>query len=257
MKKSGISTTISVNGWNVSMTNEKSLKRLPPYISYRTFQNFIGRLQQQVPDRIDRSYWGETLSGSTGTQLIAALRFLGLLDNNSKPESQLRLLVSARDEQKTGLLRQIISRSYGFVFQSSLDLQNATYGQLEEVFHSTFQLTPDVCRKCIKFFISLSADARLPLSPFMTKRFRGIPASDRIAGMRNIPKKARHKIKQNSAIPYYLEEIPEDMSWNSMLLAKFPTFDPNWSEEVKTKWFTAFGELLKLHPDGKDRGSTS
>ena len=33
-----------------------------------------------------------------------------------------------------------------------------------------------------------------------------------------------------------------------MLLAKFPTFDPNWSDEVKVKWFTAFDELLKRHP---------
>jgi len=66
------------------MTIDKSRRRLPPYISYRTFDNFIGRLQQQVPSRIDRSYWGETLSGSTGTQLMSALRFLNLVDANGK-----------------------------------------------------------------------------------------------------------------------------------------------------------------------------
>jgi hypothetical protein len=30
-----------------------------------------------------------------------------------------------------------------------------------------------------------------------------------------------------------------------MVLAKFPTFDPTWSDEVKLKWFEAFDTLLK------------
>jgi hypothetical protein len=27
------------------------------------------------------------------------------------------------------------------------------------------------------------------------------------------------------------------------LLAKFPNFDPSWSDEVQAKWFDAFGRL--------------
>ena len=67
------------------MTIEKGRKHLPPYVSYRTFHNFIERLQQHMPSRIDRCYWGELLSGSNGTQLMAALRFLNLIDVNGKP----------------------------------------------------------------------------------------------------------------------------------------------------------------------------
>ncbi len=237
------------------MTNEKSRKHLPPYISYRTFLNFISRLQQQVPARIDRSYWGEMLSGSTGTQLMAALRFLSLIDSNGKPSSRLKLLASAKGEQQTELFREITSEAYGFILQSSLDLQNATYAQLEEVFYNTFQITPDVCRKCIKFFISLAADAHIPLSPFMTKRFRRIQANNGITGIKSFTKKARHKVSQNIIIPQNLEGVPEDISWNAMILAKFPTFDPNWSDEVKIKWFTAFDELLKRYPISQEKGS--
>jgi len=89
------------------MTIDKSRRRLPPYISYRTFDNFIGRLQQQVPSRIDRSYWGETLSGSTGTQLMAALRFLNLVDTNGKPTNQLKLIAASKGEQRTEALKEI------------------------------------------------------------------------------------------------------------------------------------------------------
>jgi hypothetical protein len=62
-----------------SSGGETSKKHLPPYVSYRTFRNFLERLQQHIPSRIDRSYWGDFLSGSNGIQLMAALRFLKLM----------------------------------------------------------------------------------------------------------------------------------------------------------------------------------
>ncbi|MDD4465958.1 MAG: hypothetical protein PHY25_04705, partial [Dehalococcoidales bacterium] len=58
-----------------------SRRQLPPYVSYRSFWNFLDRLREAVPARIDRSYWGDKFSGSTGTQLMGALRYLGLIDN--------------------------------------------------------------------------------------------------------------------------------------------------------------------------------
>ena len=136
------------------MTTEKGRKHLPPYVSYRTFYNFIERLQQHMPSRIDRSYWGELLSGSNGIQLMAALRFLYLIDVNGKPLEILKRLVEARGEQRTKVLHDIADDAYGFVLKSSLDLESATYAQLVEVFHNTFQLTDDVSRKCVKFFIA-------------------------------------------------------------------------------------------------------
>ena len=168
------------------MVNDKSRKRLPPYVSYRTFLNFIDGLQQRVPARIDRSYWGEMLSGSTGTQLMAALRFLGLIDASSKPTGRLKPLVSAKGDQRRELLKEITSEAFGFVLQGSLDHQNATYAQLEEAFHSTFQLADDVGRKCIKFFIALASDAGIPLSPFITKRSRSTQTG---TGTKTITKK--------------------------------------------------------------------
>jgi hypothetical protein len=45
--------------------------------------------------------------------------------------------------------------------------------------------------------------------------------------------------------PQTPEEVPYQTPWDTMLLTKFPTFDPTWSDEVKLKWFAAFDELLK------------
>jgi hypothetical protein len=221
------------------VTNEKGRKHLPPYVSYRTFRNFIDRLQQRLPSRIDRSYWGDILSGSTGTQLMAALRFLGLIDANGKPTEQLKPLVAARGEPRAQILRNITSQAYSFVLKSNLDIESATYAQLEEVFHTAFQLTDDVSRKCVKFFTALSGDAGLAISPFITKRTRAT------TGTKTPAKKGAGRTKRNGLIPQLVDEIPNNNSWHSKLLDKFPSFDPSWNDDIKMKWFAAFDELLK------------
>ncbi len=220
------------------MVSETNQKRLPPYVSYRTFQNFIDGLQQGVPSRIDRSYWGERWSGSTGTQLMAALRFLWLTDVNGIPTSQLKQLASAKSEQKAQILKQISSQAFGFLLQGSFDLQSATYAQLEEAFHNQYQLTSDVARKCVKFFIGLVSDAGIPLSSFILKRSKTIHADTRT-------KRTYARTKKNITIPQNIDEIPAQISWDKMLLTKFPTFDPTWPDEIKLKWFEAYDELLK------------
>jgi len=224
------------------LVTDKGRKHLPPYVSYRTFLNFISGLQQRVPSRIDRSFWGDMLSGSTGTQLMATLRFLRLIDANGKPTERLKPLVSAKGEQRAQLLREIATEAFDFVLRSSLDLESATYAQLEEVFHNTFQLTDDVSRKCVKFFIAMASDAGMVLSPFITKRTR---LTHTTSGTKTITKRVGSRTSRNVIIPQGLEELPTQSSWNKMLLAKFPNFDPAWNDELKLKWFAAFDELMK------------
>ncbi len=229
------------------MVLERGQRRSPPYISYRTYRNFIEGFQQGIPARIDRSYWGDKLSGSTGTQLVAALNFLGLIDASGVPTSRLRSLATAQGEQRKNILRQVISESYSFLLHGTIDLQTATYAQLGDIFHNTFQLAGDVNRKCIKFFTSLAADAEMPLSPHITKKFR----APRNGNGTKIPaRKVVLKGTKSSMAPQNPELVPNKSSWDEMLVSKFPTFDPAWSEDVKLKWFDAFDMLLKRSPAG-------
>ncbi len=229
------------------MVDERSQKHLPLYVSYRTFRNFIDGLQQgPMPARIDRSYWGDRLSGSTGTQLIGALRFLGLIDVNGFPTSRLRTLVSSRGENRQNILKETVNEAFGFIMRGSFDPQTATYAQLQETFHNTFQLTSDVSRKCIKFFVALANDAGMPLSPFITKRLRTEHVS---TGTKIIPKKIGIRTKFSPTVPQEFQPVPQANSWVEIVLGKFPTFDPTWNDEIKIKWFNAFDELLKRTPD--------
>ncbi len=225
-------------------TNSTLPKRLPPYVSYRTFHNFIENLQVTgIPARIDRSYWEGKLSGSIGIQLTSALRFMGFIDATSVPTNRLKLLVSARGPQRAELLRQVSYEAYVFLFKGEFDLQNGTYAQLEELFHSQFELGADVARKCIKFFLELAGDAGIHLSPFITKKMK---ASRPGTGTKS-SKKSAVRMARNAIIPNEVPEVPQVVSWEQMVLNKFPSFDPQWPTEVKLQWFESFKELLKMN----------
>jgi hypothetical protein len=236
------------------MVTDRGRKRLPPYISYRLFRNFLERLQQGIPARIDRSYWEREglLSGTSGTQLMVALKYLSLIDDNGRPMDRLKPLVQAKGEQRTTLLREIARDCFGFALQGSLD-PNATYGQLEEIFAEKFQLNGQLSRKCLKFFCEISTDAGLQLSPFILKRFHSGHGGEGVEFVtkkivtrdRSITKRPVTKSNQNSKVPLPLDDQHETDSMERQLLAKFPTFDPGWPDDVKSKWFSSFDEMMR------------
>ena len=174
---------------------------------------------------------------------MTTLRFLGLIDEAGTPLTRLKALVSARGPQHAESLKQIANSAYDFLSSRTFDPQIATYAQLEDAFHNTYQVSGDVARKCIKFFTSLESDAGIPLSHFIMKKSKTSHTNS--AGRKRSTAKTDGRTKQNLQIPAGIQEIPSKNPWYEMVLAKFPTFDPAWSDEVKLKWFDAFDTLLK------------
>jgi hypothetical protein len=230
------------------MTTDKGRKHLPPYVSYRTFYNFVDRLHQQgTPQRIDRSYWSGILSGSTGPQLMAAMRFLNLVDANGKPTEHLKLLVPSEGDQRMQLIRGITAEAFSFVLRSNLDLSSATYAQLEECFANTFNLTDDVGRKCVKFFIAMASDAGMAISPHITKHTRSghNGSGSRASAKKTVTRPSQNfKIPQEKIIPQIMEELPENSAIVVKLIDKFPNFDPSWNDDLKLKWIATFDVLF-------------
>jgi hypothetical protein len=227
------------------MTMEDGRKHSPPYVSYKTFENFLAKLHDGVPSRIDRSYWGEMFSGSTGTQLLSAMRFLNLIDINSRPTARLRVLAESEGEHRAVLLRQVADECYAFVLKGSLDTKNATYAEMEDVFQNIYHMKSDVCRKCIKFFAEFSRVAGIPLSPQITKK-RKVPRTN--SGTKNTKKEVGTRTNNNVVVPTKISVVPEFHPWHQMLADKFPHFDPAWNDDIKKKWFEAYFELFKINP---------
>jgi Family of unknown function (DUF5343) len=135
----------------------------PPYTSYRTFRTFIEDLQEHgVPSRIDRSVLTR-FSGVVGTQLMHALRFLGLIEDDGRPTQRLKELVSAHatahwPEKLLERLRQ----EYAPMF--AIDLETATPSHFNEAFRRAFPAAEAVVQKCVTFFLYAASDAGVKIS---------------------------------------------------------------------------------------------
>ena len=70
-------------------------------------------------------------------------------------------------------------------------------------------------------------------------------------GKRKDTKKLSAGTNRNEAIPPATGQVPDQLSWYEMVLAKFPSFDPAWPDDVKARWFEAFDTLLKKGIVGK------
>lgn len=151
---------------------------IAPYLSHKTFNNFIDGLRTGVPARIDRSVMS-SLSGTAQAHLLHALRYLGLIEQDGTPTDSLNALATAQDAEKQRILKEILTKSYPFVMNAGIDLERCTGKQIEEAFATT-GASSETLRKSLTFFLATAKQAGLKLSPHI-KRARSRP---RQAGQR-------------------------------------------------------------------------
>lgn len=146
------------------MATESAKTESPPYPSYATFVNFIKGLKETgVPSRIDKSVINK-LSGSTQSALIAALKWLNLIDSAGLPMPKLEELVEADEVKYSETLASVLRESYKFTTDGTLDLAKATGSQVEQKFRE-YGVSGSTIIKCMAFFIAAAKDAKIELGP--------------------------------------------------------------------------------------------
>ena len=141
----------------------------PPYVSFNTFRTLLDWLRSEgVPLRFDRSFWQTKFSGSTGTQLVAALRFLGLLEGET-PASDLQGLVDATPEERRFILKEILRDSYRAVPFEELD--RATPAMVRRWFRA-YPIDGHTLRKAVSFFVLAAREAEVSMSTAVRKMAR-------------------------------------------------------------------------------------
>jgi len=223
------------------MVEEKTAKQgavaVPPYLSFKTFNAFIQGLKVGIPTRIDRTVIN-SMSGAVQAQLMSALRYLGLVSQHAVTNEKLATLVNSEGPERERVLSGILRDGYPFLF-ADFDLQRATTGQLEEAFRKV-GASGETIRKCVAFFLAAAKAAGIAVSPHI-----------KTSGVSRNPSKPKKAAStdgsdlRNSAEGPLAPPIPPMASWSQMLLAKFPSFDPAWPDEVKAKWFESFDRLMK------------
>lgn len=142
-------------------------KVLAPYVSYKTLRTFLDSLRQGVPSRIDRSLMSNW-SGAVQNQIVAALKFLSLIDEQNVPTLLLRQFVQSEGEEKRDLLTHILHSAYPNLFASDDFLTTATVSQFHEAFQAT-GAKGDTIRKNETFFLAAVADAGIPVHARLSK----------------------------------------------------------------------------------------
>jgi hypothetical protein len=217
---------------------ETSKKLIPPYLPYRTLYNFLDSMKVAVPTRIDRSLM-KTMGGGLQSQLISALGYLNLITPDNKPTEKLNRLVNSEGPDRQRILKEILTSSYTFLFKEGFDIQRTTLQELQDYFAQA-GVTGDTLRKSIAFFMKASKDAGLTLSPHIKKTV-------------GRPKGTTKEKRKINPLPHDPFSDPKDLmgsgsqniSLEQLLLSKFPSFDPAWPDEVKTKWFEGFNKLME------------
>ena len=222
-----------------------------PYVSYKTFSNFVAGLKITMPGRIDRSVM-HTLSGAAQSHLKHALQVMGLMSDQGIPTELFKKLAASEGANRQACLAEALRNGYPFLFSDSIDLSSATGQQLLDQFKDV-NLKGDTVRKSVSFFLAAAKDADIKLSPYF-KRIQS-PTTKRGAnngaaavssenggaqGGGSTPSpNSRNTGKKKPSDP------PAGDGWAGLLLQKFPEFNPEWPDEVKSKWFDAFDKLME------------
>lgn len=139
------------------------------YVSFRTFLGVLDALRSDMPKRIDRSVF-PSFSGSAQSQLIGALRFLGLIDEEGITQPIFDRLV--HDEaHRAEILREILEERYAPILE--MDLTKATPKQLQEAMQSHYSFRGSTLEKAVSFFLQASVYAGIPVSARLSNRVRG------------------------------------------------------------------------------------
>jgi hypothetical protein len=218
----------------------------PPYVPYPSFKTLVGELREHgVPSRIDRSVL-RRFSGIIGSQLLTALRFLGMIDDQNHPTQRLAELVAASNTPEWGAKIIAVLRSeYEPLF--GLDLGNATASHFDETFRKAFPGSADsVTQKSIAFFLGAAKDSGIVISD---RVMHGRKLRSASLGTARQPRKAKTETAVNREKPAgnddsTINDPPE--TWEDRLIAKFPQFNPEWEASVQAKWFESFEKLMAL-----------
>lgn len=209
-----------------------------PYVSFLTLTNLAERLEPEPPPRIDKSVLGY-LSGGYRAQVLAALRWLDLIDDNGTPKEDLVKLVTVPAQRKD-TIRRVWQAAYHAVFEA-VDSSRATADQLDEAF-DPYGVTSDTKRKAITFFVHGAKYADIPLSTHIlakVRRTRGAgarrPRTPRVTGgaAKNEDRTLTLKI---TGLHPMLEGATQWLVENG----------PNWKADVQEAWCEQFVSAVKL-----------
>jgi hypothetical protein len=237
-----MNSTLSEGGTVNSKTEEKFS---PPYISFRTLTNLVDRLKEEgLPPQLDRSFLG----GSEGykTQVLAALRGLGMIGPNGEVLPRLTDLVNADNEARREIIRTILEQY--FPEPVRLGSINATQLQLEDAFRE-FGISGDTLRKAVAFYLKGAEYAGIPVSqhfktPKVTRKAGSAASRPRTNGTGRSQTPPGGPDKTETPPPAAATMSVSVQTALAGVLMQLPPNGPPWTAERRDDFKKAFAIVL-------------
>lgn len=146
----------------------------PPFLPFQTILNTIQVFADKgVPSLVDKKTFS-TASGSVQTEIVRALRFLNLIENNGSPTPALYDLALAWSEEGAeafpSALYKVLQEAYAPIFRLPLD--NITEPHLRDEFMRAYTITSDTAKKSMTFFLKAAQKAGVSISSWIKMRDR-------------------------------------------------------------------------------------
>lgn len=218
----------------MTATAEKSATAT--YMSWATLENLWERLDKDgLPPKIDRSILG----GSEGykTQVLAGLKWLGLIDANGGVTGRMRQFVE-EPARRQELVAELFREKYAK--QIELGENNASQRDLEMSFQP---LTGNTARKAVSFYLKGAQFADLPISSyFITPRVRKATTGNKTPKRGVTPRGRRTGArKEDTASEIDLDGLHPSLA---NLLRDLPRHGRGWTDDEREQFKTVWDTML-------------
>jgi hypothetical protein len=183
----------------MAKNNEGDRVPLPPYVSFKTLEGVIRKFKETtVPGVVDTSVL-RTYANSVARQVIVAMKYLGLIEEDGKRTDR---LIRLRNAYGTPDWQPALTETFYDAYRpliGGLDLESASYAQLADQFRRQ-GAEGAVLQKCLAFFVAAARAADLTISPHILNRPRARPER------RGRPKKATEEVTFSDSVQTVTEQ---------------------------------------------------
>ena len=141
------------------------------YVSWKTFQNSVDALSKgELPNIIDKTVF-PGMAFSVQNQLFAGMRFLGLIDENNRPTTDLEELTTPVEERRKDKLKHILQQRYADLF--ALNLKKTTPDEMERKMAESYGVGGATKEKAVRFFMGAAEYLGIELSSLLSPPKKG------------------------------------------------------------------------------------
>lgn len=157
----------------------------PPYAPLKGVRDFFEKVASKAPPtRVDRSYLASIgVAASNEQHLIAALKFLGLIDEGGRPAKSFDVLY-LRGPERRRAMQNLLRQAYPSLFSGELELGTVSRAEIHDHFVRRFQMHGQMARKASALFVLLCTLGGITMAAELAEVTRGTAPERSISRVR-------------------------------------------------------------------------